>query len=278
MPSVGQAGSFHPTSSSSLPHLVELTEAAAYADVFRAAPSALGLEVEVAESHTSLFAPRFDLLPFNRIIGLGVLVPASETLVALLIERYRVAGMKNFGVQLSPDAQPGVLPHWLSTCGLRVGDAWTKMYRPGEGDPHIKTDLRLERIEARLAPIFGEVACAGFGITPDLAPVFAAAVGREGWHHYLAWDDMTPVAVAALFVHNGVGWLGMAATLPSHRRRGAQGALMAMRVRDGIRSGCRWLVTEAVQRRLDEPNPSFHNMVRNGFMVAYHRPNIMPAR
>src|SRR5262245_42758388 len=114
MPNVGQAGLLHPTYSSSLPHLVELTEAAAYADMFRAAPPELGLEAEVAESHTSLFAPRFDLLQFNRVIGLGVLVPATETLVALLIDRYRVAGVKNFGVQLSPEAQPGVLPRWLS--------------------------------------------------------------------------------------------------------------------------------------------------------------------
>jgi len=102
-----------------------------------------------------------------------------------------------------------------------------------------------------------------------------ATVGRPGWRHYMAWDGDTPAAVAALHVHGQVGWLGVAATLPAMRRRGAQGALMARRIRDGAALGCRWFVTETGQDRPDKPNPSFHNMMRTGFAVAYHRPNFM---
>lgn len=52
--------------------LVEHTEAAAYADLFRAAPPSFGLEVLEADGVTALMAPGIDILLFNRVIGLGV--------------------------------------------------------------------------------------------------------------------------------------------------------------------------------------------------------------
>jgi hypothetical protein len=111
---------------------------------------------------------------------------------------------------------------------------------------------------------------------PDtLVPMISGTVGREGWLHYVAWDDATPVAVAALLVRGNVGWLGVATTLPGYRRRGAQGALMTRRVRDGTELGCEWFVTETGKDLPDKPNPSYHNMIRSGFTVAYDRPNYM---
>jgi GNAT superfamily N-acetyltransferase len=111
---------------------------------------------------------------------------------------------------------------------------------------------------------------------PALQPLMAAAVGRTHWHHYMAWDGDAPAAAAALFIRDGAGWLGVAATLPAYRRRGAQGALMARRLQDGAALGCRWFATETGQDRPDKPNPSFHNMQRAGFIVAYQRPNYLP--
>ncbi|HEY9227466.1 MAG TPA: GNAT family N-acetyltransferase, partial [Gemmatimonadaceae bacterium] len=253
-------------------------EAAAFLDLYRAAPPELGFEARTDESHTALFAPRFDMLLFNRVIALGLQTPASETLVASLIDRYRSANIRNFGVQLSPEAQPGALPHWLAGCGLRVRDAWTKVYRSNDDLPTIPTGLRVDRIDASLAERFAVVGCAAHGLPAALTPLFASAVGRPGWHHFMAWDHGTPAAIGALFVQNGVGWLGMGATLPAFRRRGAQGALMALRLREGARLGCRWFVTECAQDLPERPNPSFRNMLRTGFKVAYHRPNLLPPR
>ncbi|MDP8923063.1 MAG: hypothetical protein M3O34_09340 [Chloroflexota bacterium] len=67
--------------------------------------------------------------------------------------------------------------------------------------------------------------------------------------------------------------LSFGATLEAYRRRGAQGAIVARRIRDGADLGCRWLVTEAVEDTPDHPNPSYHNMLRTGFRLAYQRPN-----
>jgi hypothetical protein len=109
---------------------------------------------------------------------------------------------------------------------------------------------------------------------PDmLRPWLAAPVGRPGWRHYLAWASEVPVATGALFVKDQIGWLGVGSTLPSHRRRGAQGAIMAQRIRDGAELGCRWLITETGEDTPGRPNPSYHNMVRTGFTLAYQRSN-----
>ena len=81
-----------------------------------------------------------------------------------------------------------------------------------------------------------------------------------------------------LRISDGVGWLGMATTLPSHRRRGAQEALLANRINDGRRMGCLWFVSETTEDTPQRPNPSFHNMIRAGFRLAYQRPNYMRLR
>jgi GNAT superfamily N-acetyltransferase len=87
------------------------------------------------------------------------------------------------------------------------------------------------------------------------------------------FDGETSVAGGALFVKGDVGWLGIASTLPAHRRHGAQGALMARRIRDAVELGCRWVVTETGEDTPEHPNPSYHNMLRTGFVLAYQRPN-----
>jgi hypothetical protein len=120
---------------------------------------------------------------------------------------------------------------------------------------------------------FGRVACGGFGVPEFMHAGFSSTVGHPGWRHYLAYDGDTPVATGALYVRNGIGWLGMGSTLAPYRRRGAQGAIMAERIRDGAEMGCRWLVTETGEDRAERPNPSYRNMIRTGFILGYQRPN-----
>jgi len=267
-----------PLSAIDLACLVESTEASAYADLMQAAPSDFGVDVDSSEDGVLLSAPCVDALLFNRMVGLGLRRPATRDAVHKAVERLHATGVRNFGIQLSPTATPADTADWIGAAGLERRDNWTKVYRPATPEPTVPTELRLERAAANLADRFAAVACMGFAMPPALAPWFAASVGRPGWYHYLAWADDEPVAVAAMFVRDHVGWLGVAATLPAHRRRGAQGALMVRRIHDGLALGCRWFVTETGQDRPDKPNPSFHNMRRAGFVVAYDRPNFRLAR
>ena len=254
--------------------LIEFTEAAACVDMIRAAPASLGLSVEASDAFVALFAPAFDIVLFNRTIGLGVRVPASRDSVDALIAKYRAAGVTRFGIQLSPAARPSDVSGWLTAHGLHVSDYWTKVYMPHDAARAVQTDLRITRIDASLADRL-RTCVHGFGMPP--APPLHRRDDRKSRMASLhRVGRPRAAAVGALFVHGDVGWLGIGATLPAYRRRGAQGALMARRIADGADLGCRWFASETGQDLPDKPNPSFHNMLRTGFRVAYHRPNYMP--
>jgi hypothetical protein len=257
--------------------LVEVGEGEAWAGMFLSAPAdfaaGMGMRVERIGSAIALITKKMDIMLLNRVIGLGVMEPATEVMVDDIVALYRQAGIQNFAVQVSPSVQPADLPAWLEARGLPRRDNWAKVYREVEPPPPIPTDLRIECIGLEHAEAFAGVACTAFGMPDTLRPWVAATVGRPGWRHYLAWAGDLPVATGALFIRDGVGWLGVASTLPSHRRRGAQGAIMAQRIRDGAELGCRWLITETGEDLPSRPNPSYHNMVRTGFELAYQRPN-----
>ena len=82
-----------------------------------------------------------------------------------------------------------------------------------------------------------------------------------------------PYVKVSPHVSADVAWLGFGCTLESHRNRGAQGALFARRIQDGLLLGCKWFVTETGEDTPDSPNPSYRNMLRTGFELAYLRRN-----
>lgn len=257
------------------PSLIELAEAEAYANLMPYAPAPWGFHAEQSDFATTLVAPGLDVPLFNRVIGIGVHRPATERELDAALARFHQAHIRNFAIQVSPGAQPSQLGEWLAARQLAVRDNWAKLARSGDPEAPVTTDLRIEQIGAARAGTFGRVACEAFRMPPHLEHWLAATVGAPGWIHYLAWDGAVPVATAALRVRASVGWLGIAATLPSHRRRGAQGALLARRIRDGRVLGCTRFVTETSEDLPERPNPSYRNIVRAGFALVYQRSNYM---
>jgi hypothetical protein len=254
--------------------LVELSEAEAYTDFLAAAPAKMGFATFRIQSATVLVAPKIDIPLLNRVIGLGILEPAKQQSIEESLSLFHQHGVRNFAFQISPAAQPGTLSTWLEARQFIKGGRWAKVYRPAQPPVVIPTDLRIKQIGTEYASEFARVACMAFEMPDFLGPCLEAIVGRPGWHCFLAWDGAQPVACAALFVTSTcVGWLGIGGTLPAHRRRGAQGALMAQRIRLGAELGCEWLITETGEDTPLYPNPSFHNMIRTGFQMAYLRQN-----
>ncbi len=64
---------------------------------------------------------------------------------------------------------------------------------------------------------------------------------------------------------DGAGYLGFAATLADHRRKGAQSALLAARIRRARELGCDVVLTETGELRDDLPGNSYRNILRAGF-------------
>ncbi len=235
----------------------------------------LGVQTRRVGGGLAIMAHRIDVLMFNRVIGLGLETPASTEVIDELIAWYREAGTPRFFVQMAPGTQPSLLPEWLRSRGLFHYNNWVKLTRTTEDQPRIVTDLTVERIGAGRSHEFAAIVARGFGLPDATRPWISATVGRPAWRQYLALDDGVPVAGGALYVEGSAGWLGFAATDPAHRGRGAQSALLARRIADAKSLGVKRLVVETAEDKTDRRAPSFHNLRRLGFELAYVRPNYL---
>jgi predicted GNAT superfamily acetyltransferase len=72
-----------------------------------------------------------------------------------------------------------------------------------------------------------------------------------------------------------VAWCCFAGTVPEHRGKGAQRALLTQRVVDAASVGCAWVTCESLPGRPDAPSFSLANMLAVGFTPAYTRPSIL---
>ncbi len=257
-----------------------MTCAEAWSDFLLAAPADLasrqGIKVARVDSAVVTAVAGTDLPWLNRVIGLGVLEPATEVIVDRILAHYQRAGVRNYMLQVSPHALSAALPGWLQARGLVSRDGWPVFSRGRAPAAPVESPFRIETIGVQLAGAFAEIACALYELPDTLAPLMVASVGRRRWQHYLAFDSDRPIAAGALFVDGNVGWIGLGGTIPSHRNRGAQSALLAQRVTDGIALGCEWFASETTADTPDRPNPAYHNLLRAGFELAYVRPNYSP--
>jgi hypothetical protein len=257
--------------------LNEFGEADAQADYFLCAPPEFSrlfrLEAKQIGSTWVSMIPEYDHPLYNRILGLGVGQAASEDMLDEAIAIFQQAGCRNYLAQVSPLAQPAQIPQWLTARGFKPSSNWAKMMRGNQPAPAISTDLRVEKIGADQADAFADVVLPAFEIPPAGRPLEKGFVGQPGWHHYLTFAGEKPVAAAAMYVKGELAWLGFAGTLNKYRRRGAQGAMFARRIQDGLALGVKWFVTETGEDTPADPNPSYRNMLRSGFQLAYLRRN-----
>jgi GNAT superfamily N-acetyltransferase len=213
---------------------------------------------------TSPAAPGSPML--NRIVGLGTDRPATEADVDAAIAA--VPPGVTFYVAVAPGALPTQLPQWLAARGLEPGWGWMSFRRGVDDPPHAETELTLRLVETPTdGAAFGHVQRVAYGLPEGLEPVIARAP-EAGWECWLALDGEEPAGAGALFVSEGVAYLGFGATLPEHRGKGAQGALLSHRIRRAGALGCDHVITETGELRDDLPSASYRNILRSGFEEA----------
>ena len=208
----------------------------------------------------------------NHISPFGVGQPATPEGLDQVLAFYRQRGVEKVSIPVSPAAQPPQLQAWLEERGLRLRRNVARLYRRPDSPPVADTNMRT--IEARPGDVdqVAQLLASGFGSSLERLTIVADCIGKPGWHVFQALDGDEAAGIGLLFVWQNIGWLGYAATSPLHRRRGAQSALIASRIKAAAEMGCDWLTSETLADSPENPVSSYHNMLRNGFELMYVRP------
>ncbi len=155
----------------------------------------------------------------------------------------------------------GPAPRELVRRRFRAGPPLLRMVAPSGGDLP-STPLRLEVVGPQQADDVVAVALEGFGA--GLPQWWPAPLGPPGWTQVVAYDRDEPVAVGGLHVAGRTGWVGAAATVPRARGRGAQAALLALRLRLAAEQGA-----ERVCAKVEAGSASRRNLERAGFRTGH---------
>jgi GNAT superfamily N-acetyltransferase len=149
----------------------------------------------------------------------------------------------------------------------------------GPAEPReVETDLRIARLGPEAAAAFTDVMSVGFGFeaTADAHAFFDGAhYFADDWASFGAYDGETLVGVARMLAVPETGAVALfgAATLPEGRNRGAQAALLDVRIREARDRGLRYASAETWLESDENRNPSQHNMRRAGLTEVHTRPN-----
>jgi GNAT superfamily N-acetyltransferase len=258
---------------------IEGIERDAWFDLYEAAPVTLRATFGIAQRRLDdgvlLICRGLDNIQFNRLGYLSVSEAVHLETVDSAITAFDIMGVKNWIVHVAQGAEElaricaarGLTPHPRS---------WAKFLRDAKPAQAVLTEIEVREIDPDSAQVFGTTAAQGFGMPASTGDWLAAIVGRPRWRCFIGYEGETAVATGALYIDidGDCGWFGIGATLPSHRKRGAQTALLAARINAAIASGCRLLTTETGIPHAGEARLSYANIQRAGFAVAYQRPNL----
>jgi len=117
---------------------------------------------------------------FNRVIGLGVLGPATDEALAEAIKPWVGAG-RTFVIHASDDNASAKLAPLLEARGLQRSRTWAKLVRGAVPAPVAPPSIRVEVVGREQAATFAEMT-AGLAGLPDIAPWIEATAP---WLHWI---------------------------------------------------------------------------------------------
>lgn len=265
---------------SELTALAETTEAELYYACEAGAPTGTKARLGIATARIGggvVLSMREDSSNFwSKALGFGVTEPVTAGLMHEVFEFYQALGTPTAILQVAPSALP---PDWTSIAaehGLKGGFEWLKLAAPlhqAMAQATGTTPLRIGKVGAEDAEQWAAVVLRAFELPDVLIPMFAAYVENPAFTPFAAWDGDEIVAGANLFIHGSVASLNTASTLPTHRKLGAQSALIAARIQAAYEAGCTWVISETGDPQPGTVNQSLANLTNAGLRPIYARQN-----
>jgi GNAT superfamily N-acetyltransferase len=216
-----------------------------------------------------------DRVDLNRVIALGVDSAVREPELDAVCSFYEHNDQTNFRIEVTPVGRPAALTEWILARGLSSDGMGTfKLWRPAGSPPGTAPPVTVRRLTRSDAATLASLSVAAWGAwnTPiSLAPWFGASVGHGGFRHYGVFDGERLVATGALFVGDGLGWLGFDATHPRYQGRGLRQAISSARMADAAAEGCSSVHAESAL-------PPSRRALKDGWRFLYEKANYSTVR
>lgn len=202
----------------------------------------------------------------NALNKLGVLAPVREQDLIGAIEQFRQVGVPRFFAYVPPVQGLDSLHELLDEMGFRLCVEMAHLVHELDAAEQPDFNLAIRRADEDDLPILLFLLSQSGQLQEDWAQVWPQMILQEGVHVWLGFEGDAPVAMGALFVHQGFGYLGHAQTLASHRERGFQSALIRHRLATALSLGCDHVMSSTYAWA---PH-SFSNLIRAGFVHRYN--------
>jgi len=217
--------------------------------------------------------------PLNKVAGLGFAGPLDESALAA-VEKAFAERESPVQVEIATLADPSIA-HGLTTRGYTLQGFENVLALSLPHGPDAQRPPSIDVVPSPLAELSAwiDVVVTGFA-SPDaqgvashesfprelLEGVMADMAAAGGFSRYLARRDGVVAGGASLRIAKGVAQLCGAATLPEHRRRGVQSALLSARLEIAAEAGCDVAVVTT-----QPGSKSQENVQRVGFELFYTR-------
>jgi len=261
---------------------IESAEARAWADLYAAAPAEFaetaGLESSEVAGFLVLRWAVSGRRYFSRVIGLGVVAPASAEAVDQILAGYADAGITRFLLQSLPHCRPAEYEGWLRERGLEPFDAQDRIVRGGEPlEPSsVPGSEGRELVVERVGPETKDEWAAFLQRVYRLETGrwLQALVGRPGWHQYVARERGEIVGARGMYIDlEGIAWLGMDGPVPGLTTQDYEpdAAICAFIVEDGLARGAREFIADIEVTSQAMDTPAYEYFSRLGFRRPYTR-------
>lgn len=211
--------------------------------------------------------------PITQTFGLGLFSPPTDAQLDEIETFFRDRGATVFH-EVSPLADLAVLAI-LPERGYRPVELTSVMHmrltHAHMGGARRSTpELTARPIEPGEESLWAETMARGWGESVELAAFMLdfgrVSAGCEGRTSFLAEWNGAPIAAASIAIHDGVALLAGASTDPAFRGRGAQAALLDIRLAYAASEGCDLAMMGALPGSASQRNGE-----RQGYRIAYTR-------
>jgi hypothetical protein len=159
---------------------------------------------------------------------------------------------------------------------MKKSRAWMKFSRDSVPVSPRNPELQVRKIGPEHAEVFARIVAPCFDMTDEAIPLLAGLANHPDWHLYMGFSGDLPAATGALFMKDRIGYYDWAATHRDFRSRGFQGAVLSALINDAARLNCNSLYTVTGEAVRGDPQHSYKNILRYGFVETYLRENWMP--